>query len=80
VVYLVIAAIAGSVFVFCSYWVYHFVDPEHDNDRPAEFKAMDPVRARVGAETLPSSQGSDCTTRRITIPSAPSSFVDEALA
>jgi hypothetical protein len=36
VVYLVIAAIAGSVFLFCSFWVYHFIDLEHDTKGSAE--------------------------------------------
>lgn len=29
-VYLALGSIAGLIFVFCSYWVYHYVDIEHD--------------------------------------------------
>lgn len=32
VIYLGVAAIAGAVFVFCSFWVYHYVDLEHEVD------------------------------------------------
>ena len=31
-IYLVLSAIAGGVFVFCSFWVYHYVDLEHGSD------------------------------------------------
>jgi len=32
VIYLGVAAIAGAVFMFCSFWVYHYVDLEHEAD------------------------------------------------
>ena len=28
--YLVVAALAGGMFTFCSYWVYRYVDLDHD--------------------------------------------------
>ena len=28
-VYLVTLAVAGGVFMFCSFWIYHYVDLEH---------------------------------------------------
>lgn len=52
-VYLVVAAVAGGVFVFCSFWVYHFVDPEYDTNQLAEAPA-EGVVGSMEAETLPS--------------------------
>lgn len=39
VIYLGVAAIAGAVFVFCSFWVYHYVDPEHEVDDMIEIES-----------------------------------------
>ena len=35
-IYLTITAIAGGTFVFCSFWVYHYVDLEHEAEDMAE--------------------------------------------
>ena len=32
VVYLAVLAVAGMVFVFCSFWVYHYVDEAVDGE------------------------------------------------
>ena len=37
VIYLVTSGIAGAVFMFCSFWVYHYVDLEDDLE---EFSAQ----------------------------------------
>lgn len=29
-VYLVVATLAGTIFTFCSFWVYHYIDLETD--------------------------------------------------
>jgi hypothetical protein len=34
--YLTIAAVAGTTFVFCSFWVYHYVDLDFDPNSDAE--------------------------------------------
>lgn len=44
VVYLAICAIAGSTFVFCSYWIYHYIDVE---DHGEEMGEMFPGTAMV---------------------------------
>jgi hypothetical protein len=49
VVYLVVAAIAGSVFLFCSFWIYHFIDLDHDTNQLAEARAED-IEDAVGAD------------------------------
>ena len=36
VVYLATTAFAGAVFVFASYWVYHYVDLDHESRDVAE--------------------------------------------
>lgn len=30
IVYLAVAALAGSIFTFCGFWVYHYIDLEQD--------------------------------------------------
>ena len=30
-VYLATAAFAGAIFVFSSFWIYHYVDIDHEN-------------------------------------------------
>ena len=30
VVYLIVFAIGGAAFMLCSFWVYHYVDLEHE--------------------------------------------------
>ena len=30
-VYLATLAVAGSVFMFCSFWIYHYVDLDYDS-------------------------------------------------
>lgn len=37
VIYLGVAVLAAAVFVFCSFWVYHYVDLEHEFDDSIEF-------------------------------------------
>lgn len=39
VVYLAVAALAGGAFVFCSFWVYHYVDLEHGGEEVADEEA-----------------------------------------
>ena len=60
-VYLAVTAIAGGVFVFCSFWVYHFVDLEHDTNQLAEAEAeaedAEVAEASMEAEMLPPSRG-----------------------
>jgi hypothetical protein len=34
--YLTISAVAGTTFVFCSFWVYHYVDLDFDANSEAE--------------------------------------------
>ena len=34
--YLTISAIAGTTFVFCSFWIYHYVDLDFDANSDAE--------------------------------------------
>lgn len=38
-VYLVTAALAGAIFVFASFWVYHYVDLDHDFQNVVEPEA-----------------------------------------
>lgn len=56
-VYLVVAAVSGTVFVFCSFWVYYFVDPEHDTMHLADVEVEDAENA-MEAERLQSLQSS----------------------
>ncbi len=44
-VYLVFAAVSGMVFIFCSFWVYYFVDPEHDTIHLADVEVEDTENA-----------------------------------
>ena len=51
VVYLATGGIAGGIFVFASFWIYHYVDLDHDSqgvakpDTDAEmFKEYDRLR------------------------------------
>jgi hypothetical protein len=41
VLYLVLAAVACIAYLFCSFWVYHFVDLEHDESQLAEAEVED---------------------------------------
>jgi hypothetical protein len=41
VLYLVVAAVACIAYLFCSFWVYHFVDLEHDESQLAEAEVED---------------------------------------
>jgi hypothetical protein len=48
VVYLAVAAVASTIFLFCSFWVYHFVDLEHDAiDELAGVDAEDAMEAEL---------------------------------
>jgi hypothetical protein len=42
VIFLATGTVAGSTFVFCSFWVYHYVDLEHDIRYPAEEEPESP--------------------------------------
>ena len=36
VVYLATAACAGAIFMFASFWIYHYVDLDHESGDAAE--------------------------------------------
>ena len=40
VTYLAICVIAGSIFTFCSFWIYHYIDLEDDDER---FNELEPT-------------------------------------
>ena len=50
-VYLVVAAVACIAYLFCSFWVYHFVDLEHDESQLAEAEVEDAEDAEDAMES-----------------------------
>ena len=40
VIYLATFAVAGGIFMFCSFWIYHYVDLEHDSGDMTELEPV----------------------------------------
>ncbi len=36
VIFLAMSGLAGAIFIFCSYWIYHYIDLEDDLEEFAE--------------------------------------------
>ena len=53
VVYLTISAIAGGTLMFCSFWIYHYIDLE-DDDRQGD--DVEPTRFMLSMDRPSSSQ------------------------
>lgn len=61
VIYLTVFALAGTLFVFCSFWVYHYVesdvDGEEDVDSDDAYNERDRNQLGLGNMLIPFGEG-----------------------
>lgn len=60
VIYLGVAAVAVAVFIFCGFWVYHYVDLEHEADSITETEPEIPMTnsgLALGGSHMPRRKG-----------------------
>lgn len=48
VIFLVMSAVAGAIFIFCSFWIYHYIDLEDDLEESTEREHQGILGSNIG--------------------------------